>query len=520
MATEQTGRHATLGRLEFNPFTMRARLSDFALSDLDPQRILARFARLDVDVSLESLWKRAPVFDAVRLFRPQIELVRNDDGTYSIGDLLERATAQPDGPTSPFSINNIEVDEGMLALEDRRDRRRIVVSNLGIGIPFLSSLPYDAQIRVTPRLDGEFDGARFAFTGSSTSPFADAREATLELNLDALPLARYAGYASLPGGMRLADGALTTRLTLAFVTERDVARAVSVSGSARVDKPALTRKDGSSLAAARSIELALAKLDWLERSFALDRVAIDAPDIALRRDASGALEFERLFATRAEPRAGSASDGPDGRKAGKLPEAQRGATATGVTPWRYTIADSRVTNGILRLADEAVSPAFEVVLSKVAFEGKGIASNGGAGTLELRFDSDEGAHFDLRGELDLSGKSARGHFSLTNFRLAKLYPYYASALNLDVRKGTLDLAGDFAAESEGHSRGTRSVLAAFARRASGCRVRSHRTQRDDRAGRLPAGCDSCRATGERRGRLRAARARDRDSRDAAPARRD
>src|SRR3954470_1705732 len=70
--TQELERPAKLGRLEFNPFTWRARLSDFALADRTPQQSFARFARLDVDVSLASLRYFAPVLDAVRLVRPQI----------------------------------------------------------------------------------------------------------------------------------------------------------------------------------------------------------------------------------------------------------------------------------------------------------------------------------------------------------------------------------------------------------------------------------------------------------------
>src|SRR6266576_3796265 len=63
--------------------------------------------------------------------------------------------------------------------------------------------------------------------------------------------------------------------------------------------------------------------------------------------------------------------------------------------------------------------------------------------MEITFDSDEGAHFTGRSDIDIAGKAARGHFDLTKFHLAKLYPYYAEALNLDVRQGTLDFNGDF-----------------------------------------------------------------------------
>ena len=434
LATEHLGRHASLGSVEFNPFTLRATLHEFALADREPGRTLFKFDMLDVDLSSMSLWKWAPVFDAVRLVRPTVDLARNADGSYSVQDLLPRTAGAPSGPTPPFSINNIEIDDGAFLLEDRPHHRNVAVTNVGIGIPFLSSLPYEAQIRVTPRLDGAIDGARFGLTGSATTPFADTEEATLELNLDALPLTRYVEYAALPQGIKLKDGALTTRLKLAFVTEKGTPRSLTLSGTARVDRLAVARRDDSSLAAARSVEATIKKFDPLGRSIVLDRVFFETPEVDLRRFADGALEFGRLLAT------------PSSERGGQAPR-----TGTPPAPWTFAVDDAIVHDGIVHVADQAVSPAFEVTLSKVAFEGKNVASSGAPGTVDAAFDSDAGAHFGGHGEIDVAGASARGHFSLTAFRLAKLYPYYADALNLEIRRGMLDLTGDFAAVASGPS---------------------------------------------------------------------
>lgn len=427
-ATELLGRRVTLARLEFNPFTLRARLLDFVLAGREPQRPLARFATLDLDVALASLWKRAPVLDAVRLVRPHVDITRNADGTYGFDDIVERLAAAPpqrDASPSLFSVNNIEVDDASLSFDDRPHRRTIVLSSIGIGIPFLSSFPYDAKIRVTPRLEGAVDGTRFALTGTSTSPFAETQEGTLDLNLDALPLPRYAEYAPLPEATRLADGTLTTRLRLAFVTQQGAARTMSLSGTARVDKVAMTRKDGSPLAGAASIDLKLARLDPLARSIRLGQVVVDAPEVDLKRDASGALEIMRLLA-------GSTPPAPS-------------------RPWTIAVDDARVSGGTLRVADDAVAPPFRAVLSNVAFDGKQLASSGGTGNVTLAFDGDDGAHFMLQGKADPGKSTADGHFSLTKLDLPRLQPYYASAVGAEVRRGKLDVAGDFVASPGGES---------------------------------------------------------------------
>ena len=417
--TQHLGRRATLARVEFNPFTLHARLLDFALTDRDPARSFVRFARLDLDISAASLRYLAPVIDDVRLVSPHVDLVRNADDSYSIDDLIDHAAPQDvNAPTPAFSLNNVVVEDGTVTLDDRPHGRILVVSSIGIGIPFLSSIPHDAQIRVTPRLEGLFDRARFALAGSSSTPFADTQEAALDIDLDALPLARYAAYVALPGGLRIGDGALTTRLKLAFVTEKHVARTMSLTGTVRVDKPMLARKDGSPLAGARAIDIALGKLEWPNRSVAVERVAIVGPEMDLRRAPDGTVEVAAL--------AGSGST----------------ASPSAGRPWTFSVDDLRIADGTARVADTSVSPAFEVVLSNIAIEGKRIASTG-TGTLDARFDVDDGARFDMQAEVDLAARAARGHFDWKTFHLAKLYPYYAGALNLEVRRGTLDVAADF-----------------------------------------------------------------------------
>src|SRR5450432_2602584 len=430
LATSEFGRRATLGKLDFNPFTLRARLSDFSLADREPDHPLLSFETLDVALSPTMLWKWAPVLDAVRLVRPKLELARNADGTSNVQDLIERERAKPKGPTPEFSINNIEIEDGTLSLDDRQLRRSVALTNLGIGIPFLSSLAHDAQIRVTPRLEGAIDGARFKLAGTSTTPFADTEEATLDLNLDAFSLPRYVAYAPLPQGLKLTEGTLTTRLTFAFVTENGAPRALTLTGTARLDRLAIARSDNSALVAAKSIEFALNKLDPLGRTIALERVTVDAPEADLRRFADGTIEFDRLLGPPAAAGKAATPSAPP-------------AAAAAAPQWVFSIADVHVVNGVIHLSDEGVTPAFRVSLSGVTCDARKIASNG-EGTADIAFDSNTGAHFAAHADVDPAGKSARGHFAFTTFHLDLLYPYYADTLNLDVRRGTLDLAADFA----------------------------------------------------------------------------
>ncbi len=429
LADSELGRHATVGKVRFNPFTLRARVSDFRLAGRDPGRTLLRFDTLDVDLSTESLWKRALVLDAVRLVRPRVEIARNAAGEYDIQDLIDRAMAPSKGPasTSDFAVDNIEIEDGSVVLDDAVHRRRIAVTQLSMGIPFLSSRSHDAQIRVRPHLQGSIDGTPFAFIGSASSPFEKMRQATLAINLDALSLPRYVGYAPLPNGLKLTGGALTTRLLLAFVSWNGSARGITLTGNARLDGLAVARKDGSRFAAVRSVDVALGKLDLLGRTVAIDRISVASPEVDLRRLPDGTLEVQRLL-TRA-PAGGTTAGGT--------------TASAAAAPWKWSVDEASVSGGAVRVVDEAVAPAFDARLSDVTITGAKLASQGAPGTVDATFDSAEGAHFAVHSTVDIAGDAAAGHFAVTKLPLAKLRPYYEGMLAIDVRRGALDLAADF-----------------------------------------------------------------------------
>ncbi|HET9580696.1 MAG TPA: DUF748 domain-containing protein, partial [Usitatibacter sp.] len=423
LAASQLGRKATVTEVRFNPFTLRGQVSGFTLFDRDPGRKLLSFDLLDVNVSTASLSSRALVLEEVRVVHPRIELARNARGESNIQDLIDRAAgggAQPAAKRdSPFAVNNIEVEDGTVVFDDALRGHRTEVAHIALGIPFLSGRADDAQIRVKPHLQGTIDGAPFALTGATSSPFADTQRATLELDFDALPLPRYMEYAPLPNGLKLTDGALTTRLTLAFVTWQGKPRGITLSGNARLDRLALARADGSPLAAVGSADFALNRLDPLGRSIAFDRISIKAPEMDLRRAADGSLELPKLLDSGApEPAAPGA-------------------------PWSWSVHVADVSGGGVRLVDASVAPAFEMRFKEVSLSAANLASRGQAGTVQASLDAQDGAHIDARATVDLAARSAQGHFTVTKVGLPRLHPYYDKLLNVDVKSGSVDLGGDF-----------------------------------------------------------------------------
>jgi uncharacterized protein involved in outer membrane biogenesis len=214
--TEALGRKTTVENVAFDPFPLRLTLKKLLIADAPAGAPpLLAVDEVSADVSSASLWHRAPVLDGLKLVHPAISLARDREGRYSVQDLIDKALAAPEGPPPGFSLNNIEIDGGSIAFDDGETGSKHRIENLAIGIPFLSSLPYQSNIRVTPHLEGAFNGSHFAL-GGTTAPFAERREAAIDIDIDQLPLRAYvclsADEAARRRGRRRPDDAPQARL--------------------------------------------------------------------------------------------------------------------------------------------------------------------------------------------------------------------------------------------------------------------------------------------------------------------
>ena len=91
----------------------------------------------------------------------------------------------------------------------------------------------------------------------------------------------------------LAGGALTTRLTIAFVEQGPTDRRLELRGNAHVDGLAIKRRDGTPLVAANRIAVALDRVGVFDRQARIASVAIDAPRVDIMRLTDGTLELAR-----------------------------------------------------------------------------------------------------------------------------------------------------------------------------------------------------------------------------------
>ena len=245
--SELLNRPVAIQDIKVNPFSMTVTVRGFVIKEPggNPE-VFVSFDELFVNLQAESIIRRGPIFDEIRLERPYAHVVRHNDGSYNFTDLVKKFSApssEPPPKEKPaplrFSLNNIQVSAGKVLFDDQPKKAQHTVTDLNIAVPFLSNLPYLADRYVQPSFSAKVNDTPVAIDGR-TKPFEDSLETAVDLDIYALQIPRYVEYVPVDLGFKIPSGTLDTRLTATFTRYRDKTPTLIVAGKVTLAKFAMT----------------------------------------------------------------------------------------------------------------------------------------------------------------------------------------------------------------------------------------------------------------------------------------
>jgi hypothetical protein len=195
---EKLGRVVALDELSFNPYTLDATAKGFRILEPDGRTVFASIERLDVDGSITSFHRLAPVADELTVGGLRVNLVRDGETHYNLSDILGRiaqqqAKAPADAKKAEFSVSNIRILDGRVDFDDRPKGARHGVTEINLAIPFISNLPRHLKEYVQPSFAAKVNGTPFHLKGE-TLPFENSLATHVALDLDAFDIPRYVAY--------------------------------------------------------------------------------------------------------------------------------------------------------------------------------------------------------------------------------------------------------------------------------------------------------------------------------------
>ena len=168
---QEMARKASIGKITFNPFTLRFALADFAIQERDDAEAFVAFKSLTGDISgFGSIRHWAPVIDEMNLQAPLIRIAKSETGVLNFADLLEPSEA-PEKETAagifPFLIRNLTISEGACVWEDRRFKKpeKETMAPIDLSLAELSTLGTDpSSLHLSLVLSS---GGRLDWTGNT-----------------------------------------------------------------------------------------------------------------------------------------------------------------------------------------------------------------------------------------------------------------------------------------------------------------------------------------------------------------
>jgi uncharacterized protein involved in outer membrane biogenesis len=435
-------RPVTVERVHINPFALTARVERLQVGERQGGGTALGFDGLDVNLASQSLIRLAPVIESLRITRPYLHVVRNEDRTYNFQDLLDEFSAakpeQPEAASAPpqFAVFNIELADGKIDFEDKPEKTAHVVSEVDIGVPFISSIPSQVDIRVQPRLSAKVNGAPFS-VGGETKPFKDTHETTLRLSLENLQIAKYLEYSPVPLRMRIPSGQLDAKLVVSLATLKDKLQTLTVSGTAALRDLVVQSADGAPLLAFEALRVELEALDLVGRKVTVNAVTLERPAANVVRTKDGNLNWLGLVAPAPPPN----NAAPPG-----------GAKTSSDAPFAFTVRTASIAGGKVELVDQSTAQPFKLILESIAL---GLHDVSGASehdapvrvpAVNLDFATNNQGKVSFKGAGQVAPLKLDGAFAAEGFRLPALAAYYDQWLNVVVDGGALATKGTVAVE--------------------------------------------------------------------------
>jgi uncharacterized protein involved in outer membrane biogenesis len=421
-------REVSIEQLRINPYAMSVTVRGFLMKERQEQATALSFDELYANLELRSLFRWGPVLKEIRLVKPYINVVRNEDRTYNFTDLIDEFTKGPPGPPGPtprFALNNIQVLDGKIDFDDKPEQTKHTVSAIKIGVPFISSIPSQVDITVQPAFYALVNGAPFQIDGE-TKPFTDSRESTIHLDIDKLQIPPYVEYSPIELNFKVPSGQLNSKLVVTFRTSKDKPSVLSVSGNVGVADFVLHEKPDTPLLNLPALDVVIDDVEVFAKQATLKSIKVQAPELHVTHNRDGTLNLTSLVAE---------------SKPEKAPEPK-----TDEKPFGYRVEEIVVDQGKLIFIDRSPERPFEKRLENIHASVKGLTNEPQKkATTEISFQSDVKEQFNHTGMLQLTPLAAEGQIEVKSLQLKGLRPYYESVVALEITEGLLDLTTHFAA---------------------------------------------------------------------------
>ncbi|MGX2040348.1 DUF748 domain-containing protein [Methylocaldum sp. MU1018] len=365
IAAEQLKRDASVGKVEFNPFSFTFEAHDFKLKDTDDQAVF-EFGRLLIDFELESIFRRAWTFADLRLETPSLKAVIGHDGKLNLAKIAEtvpksETPEQTEKPLPRLLVKHLALTNGSAQYADYSKNPEILetVSPIDLKLNALTTLPEKAgTYELIAKLP---DGGTLEWRGNlSLEPILSDGDLRLDaFNLaipwkffrDRLNVAEPSGQAALSGQYRYSRDRDKTDLSVSGL-------GLTLSGLHFAMPDA-----AEPILVLEKIEAGNVSFDLANRTITVPSFLIQNGHVNASVDGTGSLNWQNLV--KREAKAGQSNHPTDPP-----------ANATPEIPWKLAVENFKIADVGATYADASRRSPYVVSVDRIGLDLKADAETG------------------------------------------------------------------------------------------------------------------------------------------------
>lgn len=428
--SEKLHREVSIEQIKINPYAMTLAVRGFLMKERGGQAPAVSFEELFVNLELQSLFRLAPVIKELRLIKPYINLIRDKERKYNFQDLIDEFTSAPSDPPAPkahFALHNIEILDGQIDFEDRPENTKHTVSQIKIGVPFISSLEPHVDITVKPEFFALVNGAPFHLAGD-TKPFKESLESVVGLEIEKLEVAKYIEYSPVPLNFTLPSGQLDGKITASFKTSKGNAPSLSITGNLGIKELQMVQKAGNQVVKLPSFEVLIDAIEVFAKRASLKSIRFEGLELHVNRASDGKLNLANLVTVAGET---------------KTPE-KRQEKKTEEKPFIYAVEEIALGSATIHFTDEQPKRPYKTRLDNVNLKITGLTNEAGKkAEIALSLESEAKEKISHAGTLQLTPLAAEGKLDIAGLKPGALRSYYDDALAAEIKDGTLDVSTSY-----------------------------------------------------------------------------
>jgi hypothetical protein len=426
--SEQLHRQVVIKSIKINPFALSMNVQGVEIKSRTGPETFLSFNELYVNLQSASIYKKGLILEEIRIDRPYLNIVRNEDKSYNFSDLVEGDKAKPSPESKPlkFSLNNIQILNGSVDFFDGPKHTGHKLRDVEVKIPFISNLPHYVDIFVQPAFSVKVNGNPVVLKGKS-KPFANNLETVFDVDIKDLDIPYYLAYIPSNLNLQFLSGYFSANTTVSYSRYSDREPTIRLSGNISLTKIRIVDKDKDPLLNFPEFTMKDINVDLSRKELMIIEVSTQEGLVSVKRLRDHKLNFEKVFTPSTD----------QGQPAPKEKEAGKGE-------WVLKIKKLLVDKYALQAEDHVPSRPVKIVVDQIKLECENLSNmENSTSNASLSLTLNKRGTLSVDGVIGANPLLANLKFNVNGIDIVPFQPYFTDKIKIIVTGGRISTNGDF-----------------------------------------------------------------------------